>query len=94
MTRQSFLNWMEDYVHPFWNTGGPAGGRRKMHRVTPEGLLAALLLKMVENPSYRLLGFMTGTSPAYLRHMVTLLRNWIFQQSPWLNRGRNLGNQK
>ena len=39
MSRQSFLSWMGLYVQPFWDVGGPAGGRRKMHRVTPEGLL-------------------------------------------------------
>ena len=82
------------YVQPFWDVGGPAGGRRKMHRVTPEGLLAALLLKMNQNVSYKLLGFMLGTSPAYLRQMVTQLRDWIYQHSPWLNRLRNLGNPK
>ena len=65
-----------------------------MHRCTPEGLLAALLIKMNENPGYDLLGFMFGSPPSYLREMVTLLRNWIFTHSPWLGRGRNLGNQK
>ena len=94
MSRQSFLSWMGLYVQPFWDVGGPAGGRRKMHRVTPEGLLAALLLKMNQNVSYKLLGFMLGTSPAYLRQMVTQLRDWIYQHSPWLNRLRNLGNPK
>ena len=75
MPRQSFLSWMDMYVQPFWDASGPVGGRRKMHHVTLEGLLATLLLKMNKNLSYKLLGFLLGTSPAYLRKIVTLLRD-------------------
>ena len=66
----------------------------KPHRMTPDSLLALLLLKIHENLSDRVLGVLFGESASAVNKWLHGLRNHIYQHDPWLRRLRNLSNNQ
>ena len=89
---QTFYSLVEQYAVPFLLTGGPQGGTMKPHRMTPDGLMALLLLKCHENMNDRLLGALFGESAGVANQWLHGLRDHIYEHDGWLNRGRNLSN--
>ena len=83
---------MELYAVPFLASGGPAGGVLKPHRMTADALMACLLMKCHYNPNDKLLGAMFGESGFAANHWIRGLRDWIYENDEWLNRGRFLSN--
>ena len=89
---QTFYELVEKFAVPFIQTGGPLGGGLKPHRMTPDALMALFLLKCHENINDRLLGSLFGESAATVCRWLNGLRDYIYQNDQWLQRGRNLSN--
>ena len=94
MTHQEFYRNVRKYVVPFLQAGGPNGGARKPHRMTPDAMLAMLILKCHENPNNRFLGFLIGESRTAACNWLNNLRNYIYQNDQWIRRQQNLSNPK
>ena len=94
MDHQTFYGLVQQYAVPFLQAGGPQGGTMKPHRMTPDSLLALLLLKIHENLSDRVLGVLFGESASAVNKWLHGLRNHIYQHDPWLERLRNLSNNQ
>ena len=91
-SHQAFYTLVEEFAVPFLQTGGPVGGTLKPHRMTPDALMALLRLKCHHNLCDRLLGSIFGESAATVCRWLNGLRDYIYQNDPWLERGRNLSN--
>ena len=89
---QEFYGLVQEFSVPFLQQGGPQGGTMKPHRMTPDALMALLLLKCHENINDRLLGVIFGESASTVNHWIHGLRDYIYQHDSWLQRGRNLSN--
>ena len=89
---QELYRLVEQYAVPFLAAGGPAGGVLKPHRMTPDALMACLLMKCHYNLNDKLLGAMFGESGSAANRWIRGLRDWIYEHDEWLRRGRNLSN--
>ena len=94
MSHQQFYKWRETYVAPWWQLGGVIGGIRRLHTLTQDRILAALLLKMVKNINYITLGVLFGTDGPSLCKQINSLRDFIYENDTWFNRQRNLSNPR
>ena len=92
VNHHNFYSLVEQFSVPFLQTGGPQGGTLKPHRMTADSLMGLLLLKCHENINDRLLGFMFGESASSANRWLHGLRDYIYQNDRWLERGRNLSN--
>ena len=93
-SHQELYKFRTDYVEPWWQQAGPNGGALKQQILTPDGMTAAFHLKMVKNPDYRYLASQFGCSPTALNIKINSLRDYIYQNDPWLSRNRNLANPR
>ena len=91
---QTLYTLVNEFAVPFLLRGGPAGGILRPHRMTGDLLMAMLLLKMHENINDRLLGPMFGESASTVNRWEHGLRDYMYQNDRWLQRGRNLSNVK
>ena len=94
VNHQTFYELVEQFAVPYIQAGGPQGGGLKPHRMTPDALMALLLLKCHENLNDRLLGSLFGESASTANRWLRGLRDHIYQNDPWLIRGRNLSNAR
>ena len=92
VSHQTFYSLVEEFAVPYLQGGGPLGGTMKPHRMTADSMMALLLIKCHENINDRLLGAMFGESASAANRWLQGLRNFIYQNDPWLDRGRNLSN--
>ena len=60
--------------------------------LTADALTAMFLLKLHQDPSYRLLGSIFGISHSQAHIWVTRIRNYVFENDQTLVRNRNLSN--
>ena len=90
LTHQEFYELRDKFVRPFLRTPGPRGGRRKLHRLTADSLTCLLLRKIHEGMDDRSLGVEFGLAHSNISKILSDLRDHIYLNDRWLQRGRRL----